>query len=125
LVLPPLVVIFLACNSRNLHQEQFQKSYGEFYSGYRSDIWSTKWFLSFFFLRRLVFAVSTIYLKDQPTIQIQLYTLLSLLNVIAIAFFKPFEGQRVNYLEIFNELTILTVGTHLFIFTQFVPDEAV
>lgn len=124
LILPPFTVIFLRSNTRRLENEEFRKSYGEIYEGYRAEVWGTKWYLGFFFLRRLVFALSTVHLSDNPALQIQLYTLLSLLNVIAILAIKPFEGATANRVEVFNELTILTVATHLFAFTLFVPAES-
>jgi len=47
---------------------------------------------------------------------------LSLFNMIFIALVRPFESSSKNNTEIYNEVTILAVSTHLYIFSDFVQD---
>ena len=42
--------------------------------------------------------------------------------VIYITYYKPLNVAFLNYLEIFNELCILGVSIHLYLFTQFLDN---
>lgn len=86
------------------------------------NLLTTVYFVGYFFMRRLLFAVIAVYVGGQPYFQIQAYSLLSLLNCIFIFLAKPFESRQANYSEIFNEITILGVSVHLFVFSDLVDD---
>ena len=45
--------------------------------------------------------------------------------IIYIIHAKPYENPLLTKLEIFNELSILMVSYHLFIFTNYVPNERI
>ena len=45
--------------------------------------------------------------------------------VVYIVWIKPFEETFMNNLEIFNEICILIVSLHLYLFTFFVPDPTI
>lgn len=51
-----------------------------------------------------------------------MYIFLSILHVIYLGSIMPFEYKKTNYIEIFNEMTILAVGYHLMLFTDFLND---
>jgi hypothetical protein len=36
----------------------------------------------------------------------------------------PYESKKANHIEIFNELTILAISEHLYLFTDFMPDSS-
>src|SRR3569833_1698536 len=44
-----------------------------------------------------------------------------MLIIAYLGYIQPFSVKLVNKIEIFNELTIMTVGYHLILFTEFVP----
>ena len=46
----------------------------------------------------------------------------SIFVIIYIAGVQPFELPLMNKMEIFNEFSILIAATHLFWFTDFVPE---
>ena len=92
------------------------------YEEYNNEKQTTKWFIGYFYLRRLLFSICCVYLINYPVFQIQLYMAFSLANLIFIILAKPFTTRKANYTEIYNELTVLAVATHLFTFTDFVPD---
>lgn len=55
-------------------------------------------------------------------LQISSLSLQSILVVIYIMWVRPFESRFLNNLEIFNEICILIVSNHLYLFTQYMPN---
>ena len=92
------------------------------YEEYNNEKQTTKWFIGYFYLRRLLFSICCVYLINYPVFQIQLYMAFSLANLIFIIRAKPFTTRKANYTEIYNEVTILVVSILLFSFTDFVPN---
>ena len=76
----------------------------------------------FFSLRRIVLIVITVYYTEYPSFQIMIYLFFSQLNVMYLIGYKPYEDPFTNKNEIFNEICVLVVGYHLFVFTDFVED---
>lgn len=70
LILPIFTVVFIYRNEKKLEDPDFKKSYGEVYEGYRVDIWTTKWYLGYFFIRRLLFGLLCLYSMENPVFQI-------------------------------------------------------
>ena len=122
IALPVFSVWFLFRFTHSIEDEGFSQRYGAIYEGYKNEKKTTKWYIGYFYLRRLLISICCVYLINYPVFQIQLYIALSLTNVIFIILAKPYEGMRANYTEVFNELTILGVSIHLLVFTDFVPD---
>lgn len=52
-------------------------------------------------------------------VQINIYVLTSLLNIIYLISFKPFKEPIVNKVELFNEVTIYFVGSICYCFTNY------
>lgn len=48
--------------------------------------------------------------------------MLSLANLVFVVLAKPYETPHANNTEIFNELVILAVSEHLYLFTDFIDD---
>lgn len=46
-----------------------------------------------------------------------------LANILFLFLTRPYESPSANNTEIFNELTILAIATHLFLFTDFLEDD--
>ena len=51
-----------------------------------------------------------------------LMILQSIMVFIYIGYFKPFPSKLFNYLEVFNESSILVISYHLLTFTDWFPD---
>ncbi|TNV85628.1 hypothetical protein FGO68_gene8556 [Halteria grandinella] len=64
-------------------------------------------------LRRLVFALSVVLLEDHPYFQINLYQLSSFFTLIYLSQVGPFESNKFNFLELFNELNVFIASFHL------------
>ena len=78
------------------------------------------WFL----LRRLSFITVAIVFADYPGAIHLLYLVLQqLIHVIYILSVYPFEEPLMNKMEAFNEICILGIVYHFFIFFDFVEDE--
>lgn len=60
-------------------------------------------------MRRLVFSLSAVYLTNWPLVQVNLLFLQSLVTILYLIHYKPFEERAQNQIEIFNELCILVV----------------
>ena len=54
-------------------------------------------------------------------IQIQIYMLISILNLIYLVYYLPLDTLGSNRLELFNELMVLISGYHLLFFTGIQP----
>ena len=75
-----------------------------------------------FTLRRLLFAVSIVYLDDHLIIQLIVNMLLSVAMIIYIGKVCPWESKFNNKLEQFNEFSCLILQYHQLTFTDLNPD---
>jgi hypothetical protein len=69
-------------------------------------------------MRRLIYAISIIFMVGVPGIQIVLQMSLSSAHLMYVLQTKPFDSPFENFLEIVNESTILVIMTSLLIFTD-------
>ncbi len=69
-------------------------------------------------MRRLIYALSIVFLVEVPGIQVLLQITMSSLHLMYILNSKPFDVLFDNRLEIINESTILILMTSLLIFTN-------
>ena len=122
IIFPLTVVIFIKTKYERLDDKHFKEKYDSLYEEYEIRKRSSIYFIGYFFLRRLIFSAVCVYLIDYTTFQIQLYIFLSLTNLIFVKLAHPYETISANRIETFNELTILAVGIHMYIFTDFVDD---
>lgn len=75
-----------------------------------------------FFLRRIAFVLSAIYLGDFVWGQIQLQLSFALANILFILWCQPYESRFDNIKEALNEAFILCLSYMAISFTDFVPD---
>ena len=99
-----------------------QVSIGAAYGDIRINSKAALLYNVIYMLRRLFIAFVAIMLKKYSYLQVQLMVLHSLLVLIYIAAVRPFELPLMNRMEIFNEFCILLAATHLYWFTNYVPD---
>jgi hypothetical protein len=67
--------------------------------------------------RRLSLALILAFFKDNPDLQVILMIYSTIGFVAYITSIRPFEIKVLNYLEVFNELIILSCLYHMLIFT--------
>jgi hypothetical protein len=75
-----------------------------------------------YMFRRLIFALTAVLLKSQPSLQVAFTCFQSILVIIYVGHVKPFEIPLLNTMEVVNEVTILIATYHLFLFTDYVED---
>lgn len=121
--LPIIVTVFMEKKKLMLKKQIFKEQYDSLYDGFDIRSASNQRFIGLFYLRRLLFSITCVFLTDHPAFQVQLYLLSSIINSTYIGLSKPYEGLGKNRVEIFNEVTIFAVGTHLVALTDFVDDE--
>lgn len=75
-----------------------------------------------FLIRRFVFALTCVYLKDYNYLQIWIQVFSTTVIIIYLVHVQPFEQHSMNRMEIYNEATFLLCINMCFLFTDFVPD---
>ncbi len=74
-----------------------------------------------FLLRRLIFAISIVYMGELPVFQILINVMFSLLYACFLIKVRPMNKGYLNILEIVNEITLLSTFYISLLFTEFVP----
>ena len=120
---PFYVYMFFMRKKDVLKNEKVEESYGSLYENINTNSKMALMFNLIYLCRRMVFAVLSVYCIDYPNFQIQFMVLHSALVCMYILLVRPFETNLLNYQELFNEVCILGVSYHLFIFTDFVGDD--
>ncbi|TNV85995.1 hypothetical protein FGO68_gene6894 [Halteria grandinella] len=64
-------------------------------------------------LRRFLFALNVVHFEESPTFQIILYQTSSLCCLMYLISVRPFETDKMNNLEVFNELNVFVASFHL------------
>ena len=75
-----------------------------------------------FIVRRLLFIVFTLYMRDRNYFQIIAMNYLNLSMVIYNGQFKPFKVRSRNRVEVANEIFITMATFHYMLFTDFTQD---
>ena len=75
-----------------------------------------------FFFRRVAFIVVVLCYRETLIMQLGVQNFISLLIVIYLQWYMPFESRFMNNIETFNELTALVLTYFLFCFTDFVAE---
>jgi hypothetical protein len=91
----------------------------------KSTYRSASLYLVLFLLRRLIFAISLVFLTDWPLLQVNLMFFQSLCLILYLIAYKPMEEPVMNYQKIFNELCILGVTYPSLLFSGYFDDPQV
>ena len=101
------IYLFLRRNRGNL--EPLAPRFGSIYESLmRNSLFSLN-FQTWFLLRRLLFAFTTIYLASCPFLQVTLLMLQSFLSLCYLIVYQPFDKWILNKVELFNEGTLYMV----------------
>jgi hypothetical protein len=79
-------------------------------------------YIVLFLLRRLVFALSLVFLTDWPLLQVNLLFLQSLSLLLYLLACRPFDDPVISAQELFNELCILGVTYPSLLFSGYLDD---
>ena len=109
LILMPVWILVFYCKNfdrmKDNTDSEFQKSYGEIYSGLRQDQRSSILFNSMFVFRRIVFVEVTMNFESSISLQIFSQILLCTVQLVYIEWSQPMDTRKGNLIEIFNEET--------------------
>ena len=76
----------------------------------------------FFFVRRLIFAISAVYLQNFLWAQLAIQMMISVVMVMYLKTYKPMDSPFSNRMEVLNECTMIVLVYFLMLFTDFVPN---
>ena len=74
-----------------LDDPEIQQSYGFIYDGFKIDRFVTSIFQFIFMVRRIIFVLIIVMLKDFSGLQLVLNTVLTLAYIMYLAHFKPYQ----------------------------------
>lgn len=73
-------------------------------------------------VRRILILTFVFKLSDHPSLQIMSFNFLNFFCAIYYYHYKPHDSPLKNKIEMMNEIFILIIGVHVYLFTAFVPD---
>lgn len=111
-IFPLWVFLRLHRSQDELQDPQVKMNYGIFYEGIKTECYATSIFNIFFMGRRFFIVIILIFFTGSVFFQNFFLILFSALNLAYLVRYKPMETNKENYIEIFNEATIL-VCSHL------------
>ena len=76
----------------------------------------------YFILRRLIYVVTSFFLKSLPGIQLIILNYLNLFMTIYLGMYMPMLDRKTNRIEIMNELFVIAATYNVMFFTEFVTD---
>jgi len=107
-----IILFYGLLNFNKLDNPTFKQTYGSIYEGLKSTEYSSLAFNIVFVLRRILLAVTCLYLENSIWLQVQISLYVTLLTASYLLHFMPFEAASQQRLEVFNEITtILLLAT--------------
>jgi len=94
---------------KELPDPSFQQTYGSVYEGLKPTKRSSLAFPILFVFRRMILAITCLYLKDHLWLQMLLSIYITLFQGCYLVHITPFEESLQGKLEVFNELTTITL----------------
>jgi hypothetical protein len=96
-------------NRHRLEDDEFKEEYGFLFEDLKPNIASAL-YRHVFILRRLVYALTLVMLKDQPSVQLIIHGSISLLYTSYLLTVRPFNSRDENNKEIFNEVVLIILS---------------
>mmetsp|Transcript_27971 Transcript_27971/g.42294 ORF Transcript_27971/g.42294 Transcript_27971/m.42294 type:complete len:228 (+) Transcript_27971:96-779(+) len=87
-------------------QEKYPESLSVLFEEFELTSKPKALYQAFFLLRRLILVTILIFLRHQVFFQCLIISHLSILNLVYLTYFRPFESHSQNRIEIFNEFTV-------------------
>ena len=75
----------------------------------------------FFVIKRLLLALTCVFLRGQIYLQVQVFSSITVFSMIYLAKVLPNDSNMINGLDVMNEILSLFILYHLLIFTDWVP----
>mmetsp|Transcript_19233 Transcript_19233/g.18374 ORF Transcript_19233/g.18374 Transcript_19233/m.18374 type:complete len:268 (+) Transcript_19233:676-1479(+) len=113
--------LFIKKNQDKLEIETFRDKFSSFYSRVKTFQAYAKYQTILYLLRRLILSLTIMYFDSDLVLQLGVTVGFSLGYLCFLFLFQPFMTRLLNFLEIFNEFTILTSLYFCFTFTGYIP----
>ena len=81
-------------------------------------------FYFLFIMRRQTMVIVLIFMPDYGLFQLMVHILSSCFTLLYNIHVGPFKNESLNWQERVNEIFVILSAYHLFVFTDFVPDDA-
>ncbi len=120
--MPFISMCYLLRRRKRLLRDSFINTIGVLYSQFKIK---KKWAAAFnviFMLRRIIYAFIFTLLAEYSAFQVISMNLMSLMMLCYILLVIPYIENRLNIIEVYNELTVLICSWHLFLFSEYLPD---
>ena len=109
-----------------MRAEKYGEEFSPLLEGSRYGRFKSRWFIIlipvYFFMKRLILIAILIFASDCIWVQIALLNSMALATIIFTLWYMPWESRRDNYLEAFNEFTVLLLTYHLWSFANIVRE---
>ncbi|CDW73290.1 UNKNOWN [Stylonychia lemnae] len=110
-MMPFSTYAFLLMNEERLFERSFKKRFGSLYLGMRQQCPHLILNASMFYMKRLIYGLSVVFLLDLDIIQILFNLIIALGTLTTQIHYKPLDSRQGNNFEIFNELQYFTILT--------------
>jgi len=125
--LPIFILAFYLNYVKKLETKKFVQKWGGILDGLylseEADKRRIAIFYPFWFcMRRIVFALTCILAPDALWLQVSAAFILAMVNLYYFVIYKPFGAQKINRLEIMNELINFILLYHVILFSGVVPE---
>ena len=130
IALPVFIAVCYFTNIERLDDEKFASKYGTLYDGMKLNEDKLRqhtrkvsiWFPLAFVLRRIAFIMIAFCLSTWPVFQLIAMILITTAMIFYLMWFKPFEDNFFNHIEVMNEVTAMLLLYIMFSFTDWIPD---
>ena len=120
LSLPIFAALFFQKYIHKLCDDEFTERFGSLYLNLKDTSLISTYHTILYFVRRLIYAAIIVFLGAFPSLQNIIFVITSV-GLLAFQFaVKPMEDRQSQYMEIYNEFTIMTIGCFL---TPFSSDQ--
>ena len=107
----------------NLEIREINEDVASYFELLRTSNKSSLLYQSVYFGRRFCLSLTLVFLKEYPVLQVFLMICVTLTFIAYIASVRPFESNGLNFLELFNEIVVLTCLYHMLAFTGVLGDQ--
>lgn len=122
-IFPLMWIMILTMPLKTLNSKKFQKKYGTFFEGVRSDRKIYILYYLVYILRRMIFCALAFWAGELRYVQLIFVMYTNLAIVIYQGYHCPLRGRFVNRMELFNEVAIMAATANMSLFSGYMPDE--
>jgi hypothetical protein len=113
---------FLRKHKEKLSEKHFQESFGSLFNNLKTFSVRALYFTPIFMVRRLILALSIIYMYEIPIMQLLLMSSTCTFSIWFIITVHPFEDAGLNKMEIFNEVCLFVASINAYMFSEIIDE---